>query len=78
VTGEGDLVCHDNHRDAVFAELPHDREHFSDQFGIERRGDLVNLSNASLTKDLFDALFIVGAGNPDLRSLTMPHSIASI
>ena len=35
IAGEGDLVCHDNHRGAVFAELPHDREHFSDQFGIE-------------------------------------------
>jgi len=41
IAGEGDLVRHDNHRGAVFAELPHDREHFSDQFEIERRGDLV-------------------------------------
>ena len=34
IAGEGDLVRHDNHRGAVFAELPHDREHFSDQFEI--------------------------------------------
>ena len=30
------VPSHDNHRGAVFAELRHDRKHFSDQFGIER------------------------------------------
>src|SRR5215469_18712642 len=34
VAGKCDLVRYDNHRRAVFAELPHDREHLADEFGI--------------------------------------------
>jgi hypothetical protein len=30
VAGESDLVRHDDHRAAVFAELPHDREHLAE------------------------------------------------
>ena len=39
--GESDLVRDDDHRGGVFAELPHNREHFTDQLGIERLGDFV-------------------------------------
>jgi hypothetical protein len=41
VAGESDLVGHNDHRGAVFAELPHDREHLADQLRVERRGNLV-------------------------------------
>src|SRR5712671_7969728 len=41
VPGKSDLVRHHNHRGAVFAELPHDREHLADELWIKRRGDLV-------------------------------------
>src|ERR1700720_485538 len=41
LVGEGDLMGDDYHRHSLPGELLDDPQHFADQFGVKRRGDLV-------------------------------------
>src|SRR5262249_53507541 len=48
VASKADLVGDDDHCCAVLGELTHYREHLSNQFGVERRRDLVEQHNFGL------------------------------
>ena len=48
LAGEAHLVGDDDHGHAVVGELAHHAEHLADQFGIERRGRLVEQDRLGL------------------------------
>jgi hypothetical protein len=80
-------VGDDDHCRAVLGELTHYREHLSNQFGVERRRDLVEQHNLGLhrqragdrdalclaTRELVGVAVLL-AGQPDFREQRAPEA----